>query len=165
MAESLKLIFLSFLASIGFGLKYEMQKRYLVWAGLGGALTRLLYLILLEFNNSRLVYSLLAAMFASLYAEIMAMKFKMPSTVFLYPAIIPLTPGSLIYNTAVHFLLKDTAEMWRNAGDCALTLLGISIGFVLISTFTYYRRVYFLGKDIASHLLHHSHHSHHPHKK
>ena len=42
MAESLKLIFLSFLASIGFGLKYEMQKRYLVWAGLGGALTRLL---------------------------------------------------------------------------------------------------------------------------
>ena len=120
MAESLKLIFLSFLASIGFGLKYEMQKRYLVWAGLGGALTRLLYLILLEFNNSRLVYSLLAAMFASLYAEIMAMKFKMPSTVFLYPAIIPLTPGSLIYNTAVHFVKRyggNVAERWGLCAD------------------------------------------------
>ena len=160
MAESIKLIFLSFLASIGFGLKYQMQRRYLIWAGLGGALTRLCYLLLVQFIDARLVYSLLAAMFASLYAEIMAMKFKMPSTVFLYPAIIPLTPGSLIYNTAVHFLLQETDEMWVYARACALTLLGISIGFVLISTFTYYRRVFFLGKDLASHLLHHPHKNH-----
>ncbi len=157
MAESIKLILLSFLASVGFGVKFQMQKRYLAWAGFGGALTRLCYLILLEIIDSRLIYSLLAAMFASLYAEIMAMKCKMPSTVFLYPAIIPLTPGNLIYNTAANFLLRDTKAMWASAGDCALTLLGISIGFVLISTFTYYRRVYFLGKDIASHLLHHPH--------
>lgn len=155
MVESIKLVCCSFLASIGFGLKFQMQKRYLVWAGLGGALTRICYLLLLQVIDARLVYSLLAAMFASLYAEIMAMKFKMPSTVFLYPAIIPLTPGSLIYATAVNFLLQDTKAMWANAADCALTLFGISIGFVLISTFTYYRRLYFLGKDIASHLLHH----------
>ncbi len=50
--------------------------------------------------------------------------------------------------------------MWVYARACALTLLGISIGFVLISTFTYYRRVYFLGKDLASHLLHHPHKNH-----
>ena len=155
MAESIKLILLSFLASIGFGLKFQMQKRYLVWAGLGGALTRLCYLLLLEILDAKLIYSLLAAMVASLYAEIMAMKFKMPSTVFLYPAIIPLTPGRLIYSTAINFLLRDTTAMWKDAGDCALILFGISIGFVLISTFTYYRRVYFLGKDLASHLLRH----------
>ena len=157
MAEGIKLILLSFLASIGFGLKFQMKPHYLAWAGLGGALTRLCYLLLLEVIDSRLIYSLLAAMFASLYAEIMAMKFKMPSTVFLYPAIIPLTPGSLIYSTAVNFLLKDTAAMWHDAADCASTLFGISIGFVLISTFTYYRGVYFLGKDLASHLLRHPH--------
>ena len=157
MAESIKLILLSFLASIGFGLKFQMQRRYLVWAGLGGALTRLCYLLLLEVIPAKLVYSLLAAMFASLYAEIMAMKFKMPSTVFLYPAIIPLTPGRLIYSTAVNFLLRNKYAMWQDAEDCALILFGISIGFVLISTFTYYRRVYFLGKDLASHLLRHTH--------
>ncbi|MCI9022613.1 MAG: threonine/serine exporter [Eubacterium sp.] len=157
MAESIKLILLSFLASVGFGVKFQMKNQYLVLAGFGGALTRLCYLLLIEVIDSRLIYSLLAAMFASLYAEVMAMKCKMPSTVFLYPAIIPLTPGNLIYNTAANFLLKDTRAMWATAGDCALTLLGISIGFVLISTFTYYRRVYFLGKDLASHLLHHPH--------
>lgn len=158
MVESIKLIILSFLASIGFGLKFQMQKQYLAWAGLGGALTRMCYLILLELIDARLIYSLLAAMFASLYAEIMAMKFKMPSTVFLYPAVIPLTPGSLIYGAAVNFLLQDTSAMWADAADCALTLLGISIGFVLISTFTYYRRIYFFSKEIAALLRH-------PHKK
>ena len=76
MAESIKLILLSFFASIGFGLKFQMQTRYLAWAGLGGALTRLCYLILLEMIDSRLIYSLLAAMFASLYAEIMAMNLR-----------------------------------------------------------------------------------------
>ena len=145
MAESIKLILLSFLASVGFGVKFQMKNQYLVLAGFGGALTRLCYLLLIEVIDSRLIYSLLAAMFASLYAEVMAMKCKMPSTVY------------LIYNTAANFLLKDTRAMWATAGDCALTLLGISIGFVLISTFTYYRRVYFLGKDLASHLLHHPH--------
>ena len=153
MAENIKLILLSFVASVGFGLKYHMQNRYLVWAGLGGSLTRMWYLLLIEMIDSRLVYSLLAAMFASLYAEIMAMKFKMPSTVFLYPAIIPLIPGNLIYNAAVNFLLNYRIAMWKDVADCAMTVFGISIGFVLISTFTYYRRVYFLGKDLASHLL------------
>ena len=153
MAENIKLILLSFVASVGFGLKNHMQNRYLVWAGLGGSLTRMWYLLLIEMIDSRLVYSLLAAMFASLYAEIMAMKFKMPSTVFLYPAVIPLIPGNLIYNAAVNFLLNYRIAMWKDVADCAMTVFGISIGFVLISTFTYYRRVYFLGKDLASHLL------------
>ena len=157
MAESIKLIFLSFIASIGFGLKFHMQKQYLLWAGLGGSLTRLCYLLLIEVIDTRLIYSLLAAMFASLYAEIMAMKFKMPSTVFMYPAVIPLLPGNLIYNTAANFLLKNTNAMWRDAADCVLTLIGIIIGFVLISTLSYYRRIYFLGKDLAAHILHHPH--------
>ena len=56
MAESIKLIFLSFLASIGFGLKYQMQRRYLIWAGLGGALTRLCYLLLVQFIDARQIF-------------------------------------------------------------------------------------------------------------
>ena len=93
-------------------------------------------------------------MFAALYAETMAMRQKMPSTVFLYPAIIPLIPGDLLYNTAVNLLLQDTPQMLDNAKNCALSLAGMSIGFVLISTFTYYRRIYYVGTDIAHHLLH-----------
>lgn len=157
MVENIKLIIFSFVASCGFGIVFRIKKEHLLWAGLGGALTRCCYLLLMSLIDERFIYTLLAAMLASLYAEIMALKLKTPSTVFLYPAIIPLVPGRLLYNTALDFFMHDNAAMLQNAGDCVLTLIGMSIGFVLISTFTYYRRVYFLSKEIASHFLHHSH--------
>lgn len=156
MVENIKLILVSFTASLGFGIVFHIKKEYLFFAGLGGALTRCCYLFLMATIEQRFTYTLLAAMFAALYAEILALELKTPSTVFLYPTIIPLLPGSLLYNTAVNFFLHDHAAMLQNAKDCALALIGMSIGFVLISTFTYYRRVYFLSKDIASHLLRHS---------
>ena len=156
MVETIKLILVSFIASCGFGIVYHIKKEYLFFAGLGGALTRCCYLILVANIESRFTYTLLAAMFAALYAEILALELKTPSTVFLYPTIIPLLPGGLLYNTVVNFYLNDQAVMLEYAKDCGLAVVGLSLGFVLISTFTYYRRVYFLSKDIASHLLHHS---------
>ncbi|GFI17607.1 hypothetical protein IMSAGC009_02779 [Lachnospiraceae bacterium] len=160
MVETVKLIIFSFMASLGFGIVFRIGKKNLLWAGAGGALTRCVYLFLLEVIEQRILYSLLAAMFAALYAETMAMRQKMPSTVFLYPAIIPLIPGDLLYNTAVNLLLQDMPQMLDNAKNCVLSLAGMSIGFVLISTFTYYRRIYYVGTDIAYHLLHRQKGSH-----
>ncbi len=153
MVESLKLIVFSFMASFGFGIVFRIGKRDLLRAAVGGALTRCVYLLLVEVIGQRILYTLLAAMFAALYAEIMAMRQKMPSTVFLYPAIIPLIPGDLLYYTAVNLILQNMPEMLENAKNCALTLAGMSLGFVLISTFTYYRRIYYIGTNIAHHLL------------
>lgn len=154
MVENMKLILFSFTASAGFGIVFRIERKNLLRAGLGGALTRCVYLLLLEVTDQRILYTLLAAMFAALYAEIMAMHQKMPSTVFLYPAIIPLIPGDLLYNTAVNLILQDIPEMLSNARNCVLSLAGMSIGFVIVSTFTYYRRIYYVSKDIAYHLLH-----------
>ena len=92
-------------------------------------------------------------MFTALYAECMAVWKKVPSTIFLYPSIIPLVPGNLLYNTVVNFILQDATKMLYNARECAVRLAGISVGFVLISTFTYHRRVYFLGKNFVGHLF------------
>lgn len=155
MVESLKLIFFSFTASLGFGVVFRIEKKNLLLAGFSGALVRCVYLVLLDMTDQRIIYSLFAAMFAALYAEIMAMYRKVPSTIFLYPAIIPLIPGDLLYNTAVNFILQDVPAMLSNAANCALALAGMSIGFVIISTFTYYRRIYYAGKDIAQHFLRH----------
>lgn len=62
-------------------------------------------------------------------------------------------PGDMLYNTAVNLILQNTPKMLDNAQNCALSLAGMSIGFVLISTFAYYRRIYYVGTDMASHLL------------
>lgn len=150
MAENLELILFSFGASFGFGIVFRIEKKSLLWAGLGGGLTRCVYLLLVQVTSNLFIQSLLAAMFAALFAEIMAMRKKMPSTVFLYPAVLPLIPGSLLYYICVNLILGDMEATLSYVSSCALTLAGICLGFVLVSTFTYYRRIYYFQKNIES---------------
>ncbi|MCD8105148.1 MAG: threonine/serine exporter family protein [Lachnospiraceae bacterium] len=140
MVNAIKLIICSFGASVGFGIVFRIQKKYLLYAGLGGALTRCVYLILLTFISESFIYSFLAAMAAALYAELMAVHVKTPSTVFLYPSIIPLIPGDLLYYSIVGLILQDTERISQNAVKCVHSLLGLGIGFVIVSIVMYYRR-------------------------
>lgn len=153
MVENTVLIIYSFFASLGFGIVFRIEKNSLCFAGLGGALTRCAYLLFLSITDKTLIYSLFAAMAAALYAECMATWKKVPSTLFLYPSIIPLVPGELLYNTVVNFILQDAPKMLYNARECAVRLAGISVGFVLVSTFTYHKRVYYLGINFVNHLF------------
>lgn len=153
MVETVKLILLSFISSTGLAIVFGIDQKYVLRAGLSGALTRCVYLLLMQFTQERLIYILLSTMVTALYAEIMAAREKMPSTVFLYPAIIPLLPGSLLYNTLVNFMTRNMDAMYANALDCILTLIGMSVGFVLVSTFVYYKRLYFLGRDFVGSLI------------
>ena len=150
MLENLEMIIFSFGASLGFGIIFHIEKRSLFFAGLGGGLTRCVYILLSQFTAKTFLLALLPAMFAALFAEIMAMRNKMPSTVFLYPAVLPLIPGSLLYYICVNLILGDIEATLSYVEQCALTLAGICLGFVLISTFTYYRRVYYFEKNIES---------------
>lgn len=153
MIENAKIIIFSFFASLGFGIVFRIDKKNLCLAGLGGAITRCAYIFLLNITDKVFVYSLFAAMTAALYAECMAVLKKMPSTILLYPSILPLAPGELLYNTIVNFILQDFEKMLYYARECAVRVAGISIGFVLISTFTYHKRVYYLGKNFVGHLF------------
>ena len=145
MVESIRLIILSFLASFGFGVVFHLIGKDLLWAGLSGALTRCMYLILLSFVDNRLVCVMLAAMLAALYAEILATNKKMPSTVFLYPAIVPLIPGDLFLYTVTNLVMEEFEMALSNGKDCILTLSCMSIGFVISSTIAYYIRRHRLG--------------------
>ena len=149
MAEAISYVILSFFASIGFGVVFRIERQNLVWAGVGGALTRCVYLLMQSATSHQFFQSLIAAVCAATFAELMAMYKKMPSTVLLYPSIIPLIPGDLFYNAAVQFVLQDMNAMKVYAVQCGFALSGICIGFVVVSTFTYYRRIYKLGSGIA----------------
>lgn len=98
------------------------------------------YLIFTSFIQQWLLFVLLAAVCASLYAEILANYKWMPATIFLYPAIIPLIPGDFLYDAAMSLLLQNKAQMTESALNCTLALLGTSIGFVIVSAVVYYLR-------------------------
>ncbi len=142
MVESIELIIVSFLASLGFAIVFQIRGKDLLWAGLGGAVTRLFYMIFMAFIPYRIVYAGLAALVAAIYAELLATYKKTPSTVFLYPSIIPLIPGDLIYYTFGGLILGEMDTFGKNGLDCIFSLVGISVGFVLASTIAHYVRRY-----------------------
>lgn len=147
---NIELIFLSFTASLGFSIVFQMHPKELVFAGLGGALTRIVYIVLLTSTDYRIAFTTLAAFAAALYAEIMAIIKKTPATVYLYPSVIPLIPGDLIYYAMLGLIWQDTAAFQTNAVDCLLSLIGISVGFVICSSIMHYVRKIKTNKLFAS---------------
>lgn len=133
MAEYMELVVLSVFASVGFAIVFQVEKKDLLFAGLGGGLTRVFYLIFMSFIPTRIIYVALAALVAALYAEIISGVKHVPATYFMYPTIIPLIPGDLFYYSCAG-LITQNAEMFRvNAINCMLALVGLSVGFVVCS--------------------------------
>ena len=140
MMGNIELVVLSFLASAGFAVVFRMEKKLLPLAGLGGALTRIVLILLKTYvTTNGLLFMLLSAMFASLYAEVMATRMKRPATVFLYPSIVPLIPGDLLYYATVGALTSNTEQVAHYGPACLQAVCGMAVGFVIISTLMHYR--------------------------
>jgi uncharacterized membrane protein YjjB (DUF3815 family) len=134
-------VVLTLLASAGFSIVFNIQLKDLPFAALGGVIVRIVYILFqLAFPSYRFVYTILAAFFAALYSEILAINKKEPSTLYLYPSIVPLIPGDLFYYTALGIIWGNGSLISQYGPDLALSLVGISVGFVLCSTVVHYIR-------------------------
>ncbi len=140
------LIALSYFASISFGIVFRIPLNNLWLAGLGGALSRVALLALTPLTDSRLLYMTISASIAALYAEFLATTRRQPSTYYIYPSIIPLIPGDLFFYSLSGFYVQNINLVYENGVNCILSLLGLSIGFVLASTVAHYVRRYRYGR-------------------
>ena len=133
------LVLLSFAASACFGAVFQIEKKDLWLAGLGGALTRIVLLLLTPLLP-RLIYMTVSAFAASLYAEFLATVQKKPSTYFVYPAIIPLIPGDLFFYTLLGIYTENKEMVMTNGYNCVFSLASMSFGFVLSFVAAHYFR-------------------------
>ena len=133
------LILLAFGTSFFLGVVFRILLRDLWLAGLGGAITRIVLLILTPLC-ARPVYAVAAAFVASIYAELLGKLQKKPSTYYTYPAIIPLIPGDLFFYTLIGINQKNSEMVRTNGFDCALTLVSMSVGFALSFAIAHYVR-------------------------
>ena len=133
------LILLAFGTSFFLGVVFRILPRDLWLAGLGGAITRIVLLILTPLC-ARPVYATVAAFVASIYAELLGKLQKKPSTYYTYPAIIPLIPGDLFFYTLIGINQKNSEMVRTNGFDCALTLVSMSVGFALSFAIAHYVR-------------------------
>lgn len=135
MVRNLVILILSFGASFGFGVGFRIRGwKNLCLAGLGGLLTRAVYLSASALTDQRFLYIMIAAFAASIYGELMARRKHVPAAYFIYPSIIPLIPGDLFHFAISGLISGNLTAARQNAIDCLIALMGLSIGMLLSST-------------------------------
>ena len=129
-----ELVFMTLLCSVGFGISFRISLKDLLFAGLGGVIIRIVYILMIILAGEyRIVYVTVSAFSAALYAEIVAYYKKQPSTLYLYPSIVPLIPGDLIYYTGLA-IIWNNVNLLSNGVECLLHLVGMSVGFGVCSS-------------------------------
>lgn len=124
--------FYSFLACIAFSIIYNVNWKRIPLTCLGGALGWMVYLML-DFSSDVPKY-LIATVVISVYAEIMARICKVPVTLFLTTAVLPLVPGGSMYYTMEYCVRGETA-LFAETGLHTLALAGaIALGIMLVSS-------------------------------
>ena len=141
LLRSFELVVLSFIASAGFGVVFNIQWRDLIYAAVGGTIVRIVYIALQAvIPDYRFIFTIVAAFCAALYSEILALAKKEPSVLYRYPSIIPLIPGDLFFYVAAGIIWGNTSLIATHGPTLGFVLVGISLGFVLCSTIVHYIR-------------------------
>lgn len=65
--------------------------------------------------------------------EIMARKVKMPATIFIFPALIPIVPGLGLYQTMLAFVQDDIFDALKIGVDAILNIGSMAVAMTLMS--------------------------------
>ena len=125
----------AFLGSLGFSMLFNVRGSKLFIAGLGGALSWGLYLLLGPYLENDSFKYFFASVFVTIYAEIFARIKKSPTTSFLVPSFIPLIPGGALYSTMKYALNNDWSMFADKAAYTFQLALALAGGIVAVSSF------------------------------
>lgn len=116
------------LGSLGFCWLFNVRSERAPYVTAGAMITWGLYLMAQDMGMSVFACSLLSAVFATGFCEVLAYGLKAPVTAFLMPVLIPLVPGGGLYHTVYNLITGDTALTRQYGMDTAMTCLGLVLG-------------------------------------
>ena len=124
------------IASLGFGVIFNIRGKNLFFATIGGGLSWLSYLLLKKFNVSDILSLFISSVIFSIYSEVCARFLKTPITTLVICALIPLVPGAGMYYTMYETITGNVSgalELGLNTIASAGTL---ALGVIFVSTIT-----------------------------
>lgn len=124
------------IAILGFSIRSNIKGWKLVFTSLGGALSWGLYLMFLAWSSSLLLSVFLATLAVCLYSEFAGRAFKMPVSVFVICAIIPLVPGSGLYYSMTAYIDGRNLEASRKMIETLMIAGTISVAIATMSSVT-----------------------------
>lgn len=126
-------IAVSFLSTFGYCIIFNIPKRQLVYCGLLGVVSWMIYYVMTYFGLDEVFATFCATSAVVLLSRVLARFRKCPVTIFLIPGIIPIIPGSLIYYTAYNFFTGNSAE--SGAYGFRVIKIVFAIVFAIIAVF------------------------------
>ena len=137
----------AFWACVGFCFIFNIHGPGIFFCSFGGALGWLVYLLAEFLFSNMMLRFLLAATVITVYSELMARTRRCPVTSYLIIALLPLVPGSGIYNAMRFCVAGDTQQflsaLLRTFGIAGCLAVGALLGSSLMRVvFSLSRRAY-----------------------
>ena len=121
------------IATISFGITFQMPRRHYLACGLTGAVGWMVYIFGVElFALSPAIATLVATLPLTGCARFFAIRHKAPVTIFLLPGIFPLVPGAGIYYTAYYFIQGENALSLANGISTFKVAVSLAVGIALV---------------------------------
>jgi uncharacterized membrane protein YjjB (DUF3815 family) len=76
---------------------------------------------------------MIASALAVAYSDFMAHRIKVPATVMIIPAIVPLVPGGGLYYTMLGAVSQDMARFSANGTSALQVAAGLAIGIIAVT--------------------------------
>ncbi len=124
----------AFLASVAFGLVYNIHGLGILICGLGGALGWLVYLLVQLLPAGNILAAFVAAAAIAVFSECMARLRRCPVTGYLQVALLPLVPGSGIYYAMRHCVAGETSLFLSTLLNTFGMAASLAVGAMLAST-------------------------------
>lgn len=99
----------SFVAVIAFAVLLETPRKYIIHAGIIGAIGGFVYLFSLEQQFGTVLAAFFSALAIALMSHTFARIFKAPVIIFLIAGILPTVPGAGMYRIVYYIILNDNA--------------------------------------------------------
>lgn len=132
----IKEVLATFMATIAFGVLFNIHGKNLFFAGVGGAIGWFVYKIGLSCGFSVILSMFFASLAISAYSEICARILKTPVTTIVVAALIPLVPGGGMYNTMYEAIQGDAMSTWNQAIMTISSAGSLALGVLFVSTIT-----------------------------
>ena len=116
-----------------FSIVLESDKEDLPINALMGSICYGSYIYILNLFNSFVVATLLASLLVSFLAIYLTRKHEKPLQVYLVAGIIPLLPGSNIFNMVLGFVNQDLSTILINA-NLTLQILGVIVVSIIVAS-------------------------------
>ncbi|MGL6173282.1 MAG: threonine/serine exporter family protein [Cellulosilyticaceae bacterium] len=100
-------LFSAFIATIGFSILFNVQRKHIMICGLVGAIGWIIYILGVRMSYSDVLSTFVAALVVAQSSYFLAKQRQAPVTVFLIAGIIPLVPGVGLYRTMYSLLFAE----------------------------------------------------------